>query len=590
MLAKRIVVEGTPISPGIVLGHARVIVPGNIVVPEFAIPAAGVTAEIEGLHRAIDLTIRDLKKLRDSAGKKMGGPIAKIFEAQLLIASDKEFIKNVSEEIKATRRNAAYVYNSQITNTIAPLKTSTDGYMRQMASDIDAVAQKVLAQLTGRDKPDISFAPNTILVGKSFTPGEIMTYRQSKAIGFVVSEGGRNSHMALIARGLMLPVAVTPYAWTKIPDNCRLILDGSSGKAIIDPTDEDWADYQKLRKRQGPALIRRISKLPQIPPVTRDGREVGIGANLSLPGPADDIIAKHKIPVGLYRTEFLFLRESEFPDEETQYKYYEEVAEHFADSSVVLRTFDLGYDKLSANQAWLPEDNPALGWRGMRPMFDMPNVFKTQVRAMLRASVRGNLKIMLPMISDLNELERAKKTIAQVKFKLRKEKIAFDENIKIGIMIEVPSAAMSAKALARHVDFMSIGTNDLTQYTLAADRVNQRVAYLYSAFHPAVLNLIKMTVDACKEAAIPVSICGEVAGDLLGLPIFVGMGVDMLSMNPARIVDFCRAVNKIDSSLVRPLLQAVLSAESLSASMKILEKYRAALSKRKKTMDKGILL
>ncbi len=582
MLRKRQVIQGTPISGGIVLGHARVILPGNIEIPEIAVPAYRLRDEAAALDRAIEETIVELKALRESAGKKVGGPVARIFDAQLMIAGDYEFLKTVKSEIEARRRNAGFVYNSLVINTTTPLKSSDDPYMRQMAKDIEAVAKKVLSHLSGYSKRDHKFAPNTILVGKFFSPGDVLSYRQRKAIGFLVSEGGTNSHMALIARGLLLPMAVVRHGWNMVPDHSRIILDGSTGTVIVNPTDEDWQEYQKRRKRHGPALIKRIKKLPNIPPMTRDGKEIGVGANLALPGPADDILSEQKIPVGLYRTEFLYLAHGAFPDEEAQYGYYQQIADKFTGTSVIIRTFDLGYDKLSTESVWMSEDNPALGWRGIRPMLDMIPVFKTQIRAILRASTRKNIKIMLPMITELGELEKAKKLIAQVKFRLRKDELPFDPDIKIGIMVEVPSAAMTADVLARKVDFISIGTNDLTQYTLAVDRMNSRVAHLYSAFHPAVLNLIKMTVEACKKHDIPVSICGEVAGDLLALPLFVGMELDMLSMNPNRIFDFCRAVRKIDSRLVRHMVASVMASGSLSETMQKLENFRTAMAQRKR--------
>ena len=582
MLRKRQVIQGTPISGGIVLGHARVILPGNIEIPEIAVPAYRLRDEAAALDRAIEETIVELKALRESAGKKVGGPVARIFDAQLMIAGDYEFLKTVKSEIEARRRNAGFVYNSLVINTTTPLKSSDDPYMRQMAKDIEAVAKKVLSHLSGYSKRDHKFAPSTILVGKFFSPGDVLSYRQRKAIGFLVSEGGTNSHMALIARGLLLPMAVVRHGWNMVPDHSRIILDGSTGTVIVNPTDEDWQEYQKRRKRHGPALIKRIKKLPHIPPMTRDGKEIGVGANLALPGPADDILSEQKIPVGLYRTEFLYLAHGAFPDEEAQYGYYQQIADKFTGTSVIIRTFDLGYDKLSTESVWMSEDNPALGWRGIRPMLDMIPVFKTQIRAILRASTRKNIKIMLPMITELGELEKAKKLIAQVKFRLRKDELPFDPDIKIGIMVEVPSAAMTADVLARKVDFISIGTNDLTQYTLAVDRMNSRVAHLYSAFHPAVLNLIKMTVEACKKHDIPVSICGEVAGDLLALPLFVGMELDMLSMNPNRIFDFCRAVRKIDSRLVRHMVASVMASGSLSETMQKLENFRTAMAQRKR--------
>jgi phosphotransferase system enzyme I (PtsI) len=581
MFAKRKVIQGVLISKGIALGYARIMLPGTIEVAPKAIPVPRLQAELSALDGAVEQTIAEVRALRDSAGKKIGGPVAKIFDAQLLIASDYEFLKQVKDDILKQRRNAGYVYQTHIQQTTAPLKSSSDPYMRRMAVDIEAVAEKVLSHLSGCEASDLKLAPSTILIGRSFTPNDVVAYRRRNAIGFLVSEGGEDSHMALIARSLMVPVVLAEDAWHKIPNNCRIILDGTSGKVIIHPTDKDWDEYQKRKKRLGLTLITRIKNLQQIPPVTKDGKQVSIAANLTLPGPADDILAEQKIPIGLYRTEFLYLSQNKFPDEQTQFEYYSQVAEKFAHTYVIVRIFDLGYDKSLTDRSWPMETNPALGWRGIRSMLDMSHLFKTQVAALLRASTRKNLRIMLPMISDLSEVEKAKKLISQVKFRLRKEQIEFDPDIPIGIMIEVPAAAMTADKLAQAVDFMSIGTNDLTQYTLAADRTNRKVSSLYSPYHPSVLQLIAKTVEACKAHHKQVSICGEMAGDILALPLFIGMDVDSLSMNPARIFDLCRAVKKIDSSLVRHLVGSVLASGSAQEVTSKLQKYRMALEQRK---------
>jgi len=581
MTSQRRLLRGVSISGGIVLGQARVILQGEPEVPEIGIPVSRLNNETVLLDRAVELTVKELRQLREEAGKKMGGPVAKVFDAQFLIAGDYEFLKQVKEEIRSQRRNAAFVYDRLVKRTIAPLEQSKDYYMRQMAEDIKAVSARVMSHLRGYDEVELKLPANTIMVGKSFTPGDVLMFRQRKAIGFLVSKGGADSHMALIARALMLPVVLVDGAFTAVTDNSPLILDGTAGEAIANPTDDEWVDYQKRKKRQGPALITRIKRLTEVPPVTRDGVAVGIAGNLSLSGPIDDILADKGFPVGLYRTEFLYLAENRFPDEESQFEIYRRIAEKFAGRPVVLRTFDLGYDKTTNDTDWPEEMNPALGWRGIRVMLDRSDLFKTQIRAMLRASKFGRIKIILPMVTELAEVERARKLIAQVKLGLRRQRIAFDEKVELGIMVEIPAVAMTAETIAPKVDFMSIGTNDLTQYTMAADRLNNKVAGLYTPYHPAVLRLIHYTVEACKRHGKPVSICGEVAGDPLALPLFIGMGVDQLSMNPNRIFDLCRLVKRIDSRLVRHLVAPVLAAGTETAVRQILENFRSELHKKK---------
>jgi len=581
MTGQHRILRGISISGGIVLGQARVILPGEAEVPEIAVAASRLKDQLNLLDHAVELTVRELRKLRETAGKKMGGPVAKVFDAQFLIAGDYEFLKQVKEEIRARRRSAAYIYDQLVKRTIAPLESSRDEYMRQMAEDIKAVAARVLSHLSGHEEVEANFTPNTILVGKSFTPGDVLMYRQRKAVGFLVSKGGADSHMALIARALMLPVVLADGSFTAVANNDPLIVDGTAGEVIINPTDTEWTEYQRRKKRHGPALITRIKRLTTVPPLTRDGVPVNIAGNLSLSGPVDDVLAERGFPVGLYRTEFLYLAENRFPDEEAQFEVYRNVAEKFAGRSVVLRTFDLGYDKLTDDVDWPEEMNPALGWRGIRVMLERTELFKTQIRAMLRASHYGRVKIMLPMVTELAEVERARKLISQAKLNLRRQSVPFDQNVELGIMVEIPAVAMTAGTIAPKVDFMSIGTNDLTQYTMAADRLNNKVAALYSPYHPAVLRLIHHTVEVCRHHGKQVSICGEVAGDPLALPLFIGMGVDQLSMNPNRIFDLCRLVKRIDSRLVRHLVAPVLAAGSEKAVKQILENYRAELKKKK---------
>lgn len=578
MKSNRKQIKGVPASPGIAIGHARVILPGDIHIPEIAIPPSRVQAEFDALERAVAEAMAEVRKLRDAADKRATGPIAKIFDAQLLIAGDYEFIKQVKEQIVAQHRNAGFVYNQLVEQITYPLKQASDPYMRQMALEIDAVSRKILSRL-GSNTPDedIEFVANTILVSRVFTPGQVLTFRGRKAAGFAAAEGGRTSHMALIARSLMAPMVIVEDIWSQVPNDAGIIIDGSTGTVIISPTEADCAEYSKLKKRTGPALITQIKKLETIPPKTADGKTMHIAANLELPGPIDQILAEKKISVGLYRTEFLYLREDDFPDEESQFQVYDQIAETFGHCPVILRTFDIGSDKMKSNGAFGHEDNPALGWRGIRSMLETPEIFKSQIRAMLRASTRKNLKIMLPMISDLAEYERARKLIAQVMLELKRARVPFDSKIPLGIMVEVPSAALTADVLARKVDFISIGTNDLTQYTMSADRTNARVATLYNSYHPSVLQLIKMTVDACKRHRKPVSICGEIAGDHLALPLFLGMGVEQLSMNPAKIYEMCRLVGKIDTSLIRNLVEPVLGCTSAAAVTRRLESFRATL-------------
>ena len=578
MTTRRKVIKGIPLSPGIALGQARVVLPGHLDVAEIPISESRIETEAAALETAVVETADEIRKLRDSASKKMGASLTKVFDAQLLIAQDVDFLDRVRERIAERRVNAGFVYNALVQETIASLASSPDQYLRQMAQEIEAVAQRVLAHLSGyRQKSTAPFTEDTIIVTKSFSPGDVISYRQRKAVGLVASEGGAHSHAALIARSLMIPMAVVEELPKAAGNRSRLIVDGTNGLVIVNPTDADWAEYQRKRRALGPALISRISKLTDIPPRTADGVPIEIAANLEFPGPADDILAAKKIPIGLYRTEFLYLESDAEPSEQSQYEYYFRIAERFSRSYVVFRTFDLGADKIKGDGFTAAEANPALGWRGIRLMLELPEIFRTQIRALLRASVHNNVRILLPMISDLNELRRARRMISQVMLELRRASEPFDGNIRVGMMVEVPSAALTAARLAPLVDFVSIGTNDLTQYTMSVDRGNSRVAGLYNSYHPSVLSLVKLTVDACRKCHIPVTVCGEMAGDVLALPLFVGMGLSGLSMNPARVFDTCRMVKRIDSQLVRHLVEPVMASKTAASVIRKLENYRDAL-------------
>ncbi len=572
---KRKVIRGIPISSGIALGHAQVIIPGFLDVAEKPVKASEVDLEIAALDKAVAETAKELRKLQHAASRKMDGSISNVFEAQVLIATDEAFLDNVREEIARQHRNAAYIYNLWVRQNTHQLRQAENPYLRQSAQEIDSVADRVLSHLAGvGEKSTTPFDAHTILVVPSLSPGNVLDYRDRKAAGFVVAECGAHSHTALIARSLLIPMVAAPQILTKATAGCRMIVDGSLGQVIINPTDREWGEYEKRRVKLGPAIINRIKQITEIPPRTADGVQVQIAANLEFPGPIDDILASKQIPVGLYRTEFLYLEGEEAPNEEAQFRFYDRIAARFESSHVIFRTFDLGSDKVRSGDPQFIEPNPALGWRGIRSMLEMPEVFKAQVRAILRSSTRRNTSILLPMIADIGELRKAKKLISQAMLELRRAGLGFDENIRVGVMVEVPSAALMAGPLAELADFVHIGTNDLTQYTMSADRANDRVASLYNPFHPSVLTLVDMTIRACRRLKKPVCVCGEVAGDPLGIILFVGMGVTGLSMNPNKVFDSCRLIRKIDAGSVKGLVGPVLSSQSAVAAMRRIQSYR----------------
>ena len=560
-------------------GEARVVYNWEQTIEERAISPGEVAAELERLDHAVSESLVELQNLKESAAQKIGGPVAKIFESQLMIASDQEFLKNVKLEIESQLKNAEYIYSLLVERTIAPLRVSRDAYMRQMVVDIEAVSSRIIRRMTGQSIRHIGQAPqDTIFVGKNFSPAEVMSLFERKVKAIVTSTGGVNSHMALIARSLLIPTVVgVPESHLKISSGDRLIVDGDKGLVIVNPSQDEWNELRKRKAKVTALQILKLDKLPEFPPKTADNIDVDVAANYDVPGPIDQVLADHKVGIGLYRTEFIYLQNGKFPSEDEQYQIYNSVAKRHFPRSVVIRTFDLGSDKYYPSDNNIKEDNPALGWRGIRASFDMPNVFKNQIKAILRASTRGNVKMLLPMIADVNELRRARRFISQGMAELRKDGIAFDRNIPIGIMIEIPSAALAAEALAEKVSFFSIGSNDLTQYTLAADRDNPRLARIFTPLHPAVLRLIRMTIEAAQKNNIPVAVCGEMAGDVTAIPLLIGMGVSQLSMNPSKLYNACRLIPRIRYSEIVQIAQEVSRMTTLKEIENLLSSYQISV-------------
>jgi len=576
---KTLRLSGIPAGPGMAFGEARVVYGWEQAIEERPIGSSQVKEELARLDRAIKESLVELESLKESAQKKIGGPIAKIFESQMMIASDPEFLKNVKTEITSSLKSAEYVYSSLVEKAIAPLRISKDQYMRQMIVDIEAVSNRIIRRLTGRPARHLGQAPqDSIFVGKTFSAAEVLNLYERKVRAIVTASGAANSHMALIARSLLIPTVVgVPEVHMKIMSGDRLIVNGTDGLIIINPPVEEWDEIRKTRATATAFQTLKLDKLPYFPPKTADDVPVEVAANFDVPGPIDKVLAQHRVGIGLYRTEFLYLQDGTFPSEDKQFEIYDSVAEKFYPQTVVMRTFDLGSDKYYDSDNNMKESNPALGWRGIRASLDMPTVFKDQVRAILRASSRGNVKILLPMIADIAELTKALRLIKRAMVELKKGCIGFDRKIEVGVMIEVPSAAVSAESLAGKVSFFSIGSNDLTQYTLAADRDNRKLVKIFNPLHPAVLRLIKMSIDAARKHNIPVAVCGEMSGDVLSIPLLIGMGISQLSMNPSKLYNACKLITKIKHSEAIDIAEKVLRLETLKEVEGALLEYNLSL-------------
>lgn len=538
MTAKdNIVIKGIPVSGGVALGEVQVVRDPLFQIIRRQLPAALTMAEVKRLEQARAEAIADLQGVQSKAIKAVGEQAAKVFEAQIMIASDEQFFKSVADRIVRERVNAEYAYQEGTAATVNRLLNSKDAYLRQMVHDIQAVSDRILSSLLGVGLTmQNGFANPTILIGRMFSPGQIMSYAKKNVVGFLTEEGGPTSHMALIIRSLGIPAVMGDFGiGDKIVAGVPLIIDGNTGEVIINPDSEARKNYRRLRLRKDGQPFAVLMDRQSIKAICRDDREVTLAANLEIPGPVDEHLARLGIGVGLYRTEFLYFSKQTFPDEEEQYQTYAAIARQFKPLPVTLRTFDLGGDKYAEEFGKVHEDNPALGWRGIRVSLDAVRLFRTQLRAMLRASAEGNIKILLPMVSDIGEVIDTLDLIEKTKRELHRSGVSHNDAIPVGAMIETPAAAMSADYLAQKVDFLSIGTNDLIQYTMAADRGNFRVSKYYIGHHPAVLKLIQMAVLAGHENGIPVTVCGEMAGSELMAPFLVGLGVDELSMNPTQL-------------------------------------------------------
>lgn len=576
-IPKELTLKGIVASPGIAIGTCFSHQSGGFAITRSEIPKAQVEAEIARLQHALELAVRDLEQIRGEADRTVGPQLSKIFEAQLLILEDTEFFRQVSEDIARQHLNAEYVYQRHLQKTLKSLRSSKDSYLREMANDINATAAKVFNHLIGGRSNKLVDNKGRIALAEDFSPGEVILMNKYHIPGFATQYGGATSHMTLIAKSLAIPGVVgVGNLLRKCPDDATLVVDGDNGLVIVNPSVKTLSHYREEHKRRRGVTSRQLKSIGRLPSTTSDGREITVMVNLEIPSEIDQTLSACKVGVGLYRTEFFYLSSMSFPSEDEQARQYRDIARAFFPNPVVMRTYDLGSDKIVGDHRSLDEVNPALGWRGIRLDLDMPDIFKAQIRAMLKASEFRNVRIMLPMITSLSEVNRTKKLIHAAMVELQREGTAFDEDIEIGIMIEVPSAAIMAHELARHVDFLSIGTNDLIQYTLAVDRGNERVAALYRQFHPAVLRLIKMTIDAGTANDIDVAMCGEMAGNRLALPLLIGLGMTTFSVGPMCLPEVKKIAAGLSYAECRKLAEKVMTLTTADRIEATLQEWCAA--------------
>jgi phosphotransferase system enzyme I (PtsI) len=499
--------------------------------------------EIVDYANAISQSVKELNKIFHLAKEKLDNKNLQIFDAQLSFLNDEYLHSKVKERISQERKSAYHIFNEEIKTLENALLSSNDDYIRERINDIEDLKGRVLRNLTkGRLISKID--ENKIVIARNLTPADTILFSSRKLLGIATDLGGINSHVAIISRSLNITAVVGMNRISmNVTENDFLIIDGYKGLVIKNPTEETVMKY-KLQVEKNLEFEKKLAELEKLPSTTKDGKEIQLSTNLEFNNEVDYVVSHFGCDVGLYRTEHLFMELGDFPDEETQYKQYRFLAEHISPKKVTIRTFDIGGDKILPDTQ--KELNPFLGWRGIRICLDKKDMFMTQLRAILRASSAGNLKIMFPMVASLDELLKSKEYLEEAKQQLRAEGMKFDDKIEVGVMIEVPSAVMIADALAKEVSFFSIGTNDLVQYMLAVDRDSSLVSELYQKFHPSVLRAVKMTVDAAERHNIPVSVCGEMASDPYSSLLLIGLGVNELSVEAISYLQIKRLIRLVN--------------------------------------------
>ena len=565
--------HGVGVSPGIARGTVFVLRTEYEEPPSRKIEEWEVPGEIARFEAALVKTREQILEMQTKIAGAIGAKDASIFDAHLLVVEDRTLIDEVLRTLSRDLWNIEHVFEQVANRYSKTLSEIDDPYLRERALDINDVCRRVLRNLMGHEarSPAQIDVPH-ILVAHNLTPSDTAQLNRHLVLGFATDVGSRTSHTAIMARSLNIPAVVALHNISEsLLSGDHVLLDGYSGMVIVNPTDQTLWEYGELEVKKT-AVEDKLEALRETASTTLDGRHITLSANIEMPGDVDLVKQSGAEGIGLYRTEFFYLNKEELPNEEEQYENYCIVAREMGQQSVIIRTLDLGGDKFMSALQLPSELNPFLGWRAIRFCLERVDVFKTQLRAILRASALGNIRMMFPMISGVDELRRANVVLEECRQELRAKGVPFNEEMEVGAMIEVPSAALVADLLAKEVDFFSIGTNDLIQYTIAVDRVNERIAHLYEPTHPAIIRLIKMIVNAAHAHNLWVGVCGEMAGEISLTPLLVGLGVDELSTGAALVPRVKRAVQSLDVGVCLQLVDEVKNMESADA---ILEKCEA---------------
>ncbi len=554
-----IITQGTIASPGIKIGKAYVFKDNKIIIPKYIIKEREIPSEICRLEKAVAKTKKEIKEIQEQIANSLSSDMSDIFTSHLMVLEDPLVIEKAQTMIREEKKNVEWAINNISLELINSLGSIEDEYLRERIIDISDINKRLISHLQKTATSNLAHIDEEVIVfAHDLTPSETAIMNRDYILGFVTDTGGRTSHTAIMARALEIPAIVgTINGTSHVKTGDTVIIDAIHGKVIINPEPEDIEEFKKYQS-QFIALEKELSKLTSLPAKTLDNEDVFIYGNIEIPDEMEVIQNHGAQGIGLFRSEFLFLNRS-LPDEEKQFNQYKKVAEFFNPMPVTIRTLDVGGDKIYSHTKHYRERNPFLGCRAIRFSLENEEIFRTQLRAILRASYYGNVKLMFPMITTVEEFKKARSITDEIMNDLRSEEIPFDENIQIGIMIEVPSAVINADILARYCDFFSVGTNDLVQYILAVDRISEKIAYLYNPLNLAVLRFLKQLVNVSETYNTPISICGEMAGEPKYIMALMGLGFRQFSMSPTymyQVKSIVRSV-KIDEckSLVEKLFE-----------------------------------
>ncbi|MEW4326220.1 phosphoenolpyruvate--protein phosphotransferase [Rossellomorea marisflavi] len=563
--------NGIAASNGIAIAKAYRLVEPDLSFEKKAVD--NVESEVSRFQDAISTSKTELEAIRDKAREDLGEDKAQIFEAHLLVLSDPELLTPIEDKVKSENVNAEFALKETADMFVTMFESMDNEYMKERAADIRDVTKRVLSHLLGVQISNPSMVTEeVIIIAEDLTPSDTAQLNRQYVKGFTTDIGGRTSHSAIMARSMEIPAVVGTKTVTSSVENGDLIIvDGLNGEVHINPTPEVVAQYKEEHARYEEQKA-EWAKLVNEPTVSKDGEHVELAANIGTPNDLDGVKNNGGEGVGLYRTEFLYMGRDELPTEEEQFKAYKAVLEGMEGKPVVVRTLDIGGDKELPYLNLPKEMNPFLGYRAIRLCLDEQDIFRTQLRALLKASTFGNLKIMFPMISNLDEFRAAKAVLEEEKKALLENGVEVSDHIEVGIMVEIPSTAVMADVFAKEVDFFSIGTNDLIQYTMAADRMNERVSYLYQPYNPAILRLVKMVIDAAHKEGKWAGMCGEMAGDEIAVPILLGLGLDEFSMSATSILRARSQISNLSKAEMKEMAEHVLTLDTNDAVQEVVKK------------------